>query len=499
MSTHPYRIANAAGVVLQHETPRDFVSNTAARWRRQPQSMGARTVFHRSILGALLVSLASTGCAARSMDRALANARAVENAPAAENARSDDGAGDTGSTFVILTDRPPGHVAPLADVRALASKLGEAQCGDDVTCRAVRAFATSHCQVRVMAASESGLTREDIGELADNFSDADRARAVASERAISVVCVGAARPAQLTARASFALAAYVAERTDGAVYDLQVQRLDAASVFARRAIVAPLDAASFNPSAHLVVHRVQVSSGGVALKTRGLARFGVPDIETTTVPPSTAAPLSRILTTVAVQLVSRGASASVHVTLDDVARVSHQPVASLFIGEGAPAPVTFALTQTTLKSVRLVPPGGTGPEDYVAAVCAIFGSEDSVAYIKHDAELLAASNRAKARLADVLTRFARDRGRGAQLRVKLPFDVPGQKGSHEWMWIEVASWTDKTIRGYLENEPETIPELRAGMSVTGERKDIFDYLVRWPDGREEGGETSAILRRRAGQ
>jgi uncharacterized protein YegJ (DUF2314 family) len=355
----------------------------------------------------------------------------------------------------------------------------------------------------VGAASETGLTPEDIGDLARNFSDADRKRIAASDRAINVTCRGGGRPSQLTARASFAIAAYAAGKTDGAVYDLLVQRLDSSIAFARRAIVAPLRASAFNPSAHLAVHRVQVRSGGVVLETRGLARFGVPDIETPEVPPSVAVPLARVLTTIAVHLVSKGTSASVRVTIDEVARVAREPAESLFIGDGAPAPVTFTLAQKgdDPKTTRLllVPPGGSGPEHYVAAVSAIFGSVDSVTYTQHDAELLAASNRAKARLPDVLARFARERTRGAQLLVKLPFDVPGRKGSHEWMWIAVTSWTDTTIRGYLENEPESVPELRAGMSVAGQRADVFDYLLRWPDGREEGGETNRILMRRAGQ
>ncbi|HEY0820284.1 MAG TPA: DUF2314 domain-containing protein, partial [Rhizobacter sp.] len=86
---------------------------------------------------------------------------------------------------------------------------------------------------------------------------------------------------------------------------------------------------------------------------------------------------------------------------------------------------------------------------------------------------------------------------GEYILLKLPF--PTTSGTHEWMWVEVLSWEGDTIRALLKNEPVDVPTLHAGQEVTGSPSKAFDYLRRYPDGREEGNETGQILLRMQGR
>ena len=62
------------------------------------------------------------------------------------------------------------------------------------------------------------------------------------------------------------------------------------------------------------------------------------------------------------------------------------------------------------------------------------------------------------------------------------------------MWIEVSDWSaEEAIRGTLQNQPANIPELDAGQQVTIRTAEVFDYLLKKPDGSEEGNETGRII------
>jgi hypothetical protein len=50
----------------------------------------------------------------------------------------------------------------------------------------------------------------------------------------------------------------------------------------------------------------------------------------------------------------------------------------------------------------------------------------------------------------------------------------------------------------LRNEPFDIPELHSGQLVDVDPSEVFDYLRRSPDGREEGNTTSEIIERMQG-
>lgn len=126
-----------------------------------------------------------------------------------------------------------------------------------------------------------------------------------------------------------------------------------------------------------------------------------------------------------------------------------------------------------------------------ALLSSLFGAQDSITRIAHTDELLAASERVRARLPALRADFLAGLAPGELIQVKAPFPVP--EGGNEWMWVEVTAWEGGTIRGLLKNEPFDIPDLHAGQVVEVDEDDVFDYIRRRPDGSEEGNETAEII------
>lgn len=123
----------------------------------------------------------------------------------------------------------------------------------------------------------------------------------------------------------------------------------------------------------------------------------------------------------------------------------------------------------------------------------LFGWEDSVRLIKHNDELLAASRNAKAQLPVLYKAFTAGLRPGEFILVKAPFEK--QDGGHEWMWVEITAWQGNKIKGLLRNQPFNIPSLYSGKIVEINQEDVFDYIRHYPDGREEGNETGAKIRK----
>ena len=126
-------------------------------------------------------------------------------------------------------------------------------------------------------------------------------------------------------------------------------------------------------------------------------------------------------------------------------------------------------------------------------VSSFFGWEDSIAYVQHDQELLAASARAKQQLPALQKAFAAGLPPGEFLEVKAPF--PTDSGGREWMWVEVTTWRGNRIGGLLDNEPEKIRNLHSGQHVDVRQEDVFDYLHTFPDKPTEGDTTGTIIQR----
>ncbi len=121
----------------------------------------------------------------------------------------------------------------------------------------------------------------------------------------------------------------------------------------------------------------------------------------------------------------------------------------------------------------------------------LFGSEDKVSYLNHNEELLAASDRAKAKIPELRKLFLAGLPINSSLLIKFPFESP--EGEREWMWVEVTKWEGETIKGLLQNEPRVVKNLKSGAKVSKNISDMFDYILYKADGTQEGNETSEII------
>lgn len=129
-----------------------------------------------------------------------------------------------------------------------------------------------------------------------------------------------------------------------------------------------------------------------------------------------------------------------------------------------------------------------------AALSELFGAHDSIVNVKHDDELLAASERARKKALIIGKRYVKGPPFGEQLLVKAPFDTTA--GGTEWMWVEVVSWNGNEIDGILKNDPFDVPSLKDGSRVEVQASKIFDYILKKKDGSSEGNETGVILQAR---
>ena len=142
--------------------------------------------------------------------------------------------------------------------------------------------------------------------------------------------------------------------------------------------------------------------------------------------------------------------------------------------------------------------GGTESERRHVFFARFFGSHDEVAHVSHDAELLAARDRARAKLlGPVKADYLKGLGPAEKLLVKAPFRT--SSGGNEWMWVEVTEWKGIEIKGILMNDPDQCPGLKSGAHVVAKEDSLFDYIRTFPDGHDEGNETGTIMERREGE
>jgi uncharacterized protein YegJ (DUF2314 family) len=88
--------------------------------------------------------------------------------------------------------------------------------------------------------------------------------------------------------------------------------------------------------------------------------------------------------------------------------------------------------------------------------------------------------------------FTKGLPRGDSLSVKAPW--PTRDGGVEYMWVSVERWEGERLIGTLANEPWEVEGVRKGDRVSVAVDDVFDYLWRHADGTREGNTTAPFLR-----
>jgi hypothetical protein len=253
-------------------------------------------------------------------------------------------------------------------------------------------------------------------------------------------------------------------------------------------------------------------SAGLRMATKGLSRFGLPELQVRNVPPQLGNAWTHVLTGLASRLLgtwlnalrdrSEAAFAPVPAVLEirqrDIARAYDAPVT-----EGPAAVVRLTLDpspQDEADSFLSVQPPDDYPAsagEFLAGVCAaLFGPPaQQIRYLTPSEELERAMRAAREGLLAVRARFlADDLPPRARLMIKHEVSVAGRA---EYPWTYVTSWSDPArILGNSAGDATLDPGIRTGRPIVVDTATIIDWAI-WIDGKGivEGGQTNVIAQR----
>lgn len=370
--------------------------------------------------------------------------------------------------------------------------------------------ATRPMRIMGLAGSEFGIPDPDY--VADYGVGVDRPEALSGSQQVLLGWFAAPRRESLTifaqAHAAFARAAALA---GGWVEDLDTQTVYGVDAWASRDPRGPL-------TDWFVVDAVPVSEAEgapVRVVTRGLRRFGDPELVVPEVSLESAANVSFVLNEVATLLHERPvldtplplASAIVrgNATFSGVEPVEGDPEEPLvrvsFSGKvtppgepppAAPEPAVAPVEAAPPAQIAAVepPPAASPPLAVPAEPLPPERRTDAV-----EPRTLQEAQAAALRAFDTRVRAAWEAGlpAGEVIAVQVPFtDTQGRK---EYVWAELRTWEGDRLTGVLVNEPYAVPTLKKGDVVEFRRADVFDYIWRRADGSREGNTTAAFLKR----
>jgi hypothetical protein len=249
--------------------------------------------------------------------------------------------------------------------------------------------------------------------------------------------------------------------------------------------------------------------GGLRMTTKGLGRFGLPELQVRNVPPQLGQAWTRVLTGLASSLLgtwlnalrdrAEPAFAQLPAVLEvgeaDIARAYDAPVTE---GPAVPVRLTFDPSpQDSADSFLSVQPPDDYPAsagEFLAGVCAaLFGQHElEIRYLAPTDEMARAMRAARNGLPAVRARFlAGDLPPRAQLMIKHEISVPGRA---EYPWAYVTSWADPDrVLGNSAGDAALDPGIRAGRPIVVAAETIIDWAI-WVDGKGivEGGQTNVI-------
>lgn len=322
-----------------------------------------------------------------------------------------------------------------------------------------------------------------------------------SKRALTLSFVYPRVAAWTTMQEAYAMLDKVASETEGFIWDEHTRLVYSPEAWREKFI----DKATRVPriADHIAVHSYR-NGEHIRAITLGMAKFGLPDVVVEESPASSNPQIGLLLNAFC-QRLAEGAEfespGKFEMKLESINHDDFREEVLKSVLENAKRAITLTLQvgdrddgdpENDLIELRF--DEHEGPDDFAKqelALMELFGSKDEIHGIKHDEEIEAASERARAKLPELQKAFEAGLKPGELILVKAPFKTAD--GDREFMWVEISSWKADEIGGTLQNEPFNVPELKAGQKVTVSQAEVFDYLRLHADGTKEGNETSKLI------
>jgi hypothetical protein len=317
------------------------------------------------------------------------------------------------------------------------------------------------------------------------------------------------------------LAARAAAAALAAELDLPVVDTRVPQILAPGAALAALPGQDRRlPVAHWVQVFLATQASGVRITTKGLSRFGLPELQLHNVPPQLGRPCTMALTGLASRLIGlwwaalRGDSRPAFVELPGTVEITGADVARAYQAApegGGQATVRLAFDPATDDRsdsfLTVLPPAGytASAGEHLSGMCdALFGTDPpELRWVAPATEAMdRAMNTARQTIPAARARFlAGELPPSAQLMVKHRVaPTAPQDRAEEFVWAYVTSWREPgTVLGNSADDAVRDPQIRAGRPVVIDAATIVDWAV-WIDGPGivEGGWTNEVALHEAG-
>jgi uncharacterized protein YegJ (DUF2314 family) len=298
----------------------------------------------------------------------------------------------------------------------------------------------------------------------------------------------------------------IAIKHGGLIWDSETRELFAPSAWKKKRL-APYTGSYPNVANHITIHAYNNETDkGIRAITLGMAKFGLPDVVVNDFSWSLSQPIGNLINLVSQSLMegmTPDETDALTLNVNKLQNVTIREELKRGLKDNAVAELNLSYGEAKVEEgdpdnflLEILfdrAEGDSLSEKQDNTLSMIFGWEDSITQVNHDAEILAASMRSKAKLNGLRKDFRDGLQPGEFISLKAPFKT--ETGGNEWMWVEVTSWKNDVVEGILKNQPFYVPELSAGSEVVIDQNDVFDYIRNFADGTTEGNETGELMRK----
>lgn len=268
---------------------------------------------------------------------------------------------------------------------------------------------------------------------------------------------------------------------------------------------------------HILVPQSVDQRGLMWMTTKGVSKFGLPELEIRDAPPNLAESLGFVINATAQHLAQKlwhlyaeREEPPKELPVGPEIRIGLEDVVAAYGGDNFTGPPEgsqgWAMLRLEFHSgrgrsddfLRLVPPVGVREKHGVwlnGVLSDLLGvGESTLRNVKTDSEAMDAAHRqAVSELPHIKQRFLAGLQPGETLIIKYGFPTQGDQS--EYMWLAVNTWRGDRIQTQLMNNPQIRLDLRAGQPVEIREGDVYDWALMRPDGEMEGGYTNRVVMR----